>query len=684
MSRFKATLVAHLWIVAIVCATLSAGAAASGFKVYRYVQHDPRFCNACHLMDDAYGSWTRSEHSRIECHACHQASLVGNMKRLAETILGSTKSVGKHEPIDTTLCLSCHESKGGEKWRKVLATTGHSVHVTKNAARCIDCHAQTLHHFMPPLDICTRCHQDVRIHEAKMAGVECLDCHNYLADASQRTDLGPRALECRRCHGESRPKLATRTSSASGSWAQNIFPGPIVASTSMHGGLECEGCHNPHQSDIESRRSGRACATCHRAEKEELVSAAVEQHADCKSCHQPHGRHHDGQKRCAECHAHEAKVQHPVKAHRAEMQAVTCESCHLPHSLVVNDAGCERCHKKQSTVVSAKKEGHAHRCVDCHGVHNGPSQAIACKRCHESQEESVLAAPAKDHRACATCHSTHGQTLEEARSRCASCHEAKAQLVGKGHDKACKTCHAEHGPARATKDTCLACHSDVALKHPGAEAKRLACMSCHEVHAPTRTLAERDVACKRCHPGMEDRSPAPASVDEHRRCASCHDGHDVTSKKSCGACHAKELEMSSHTAHPLCESCHEAHPERRLLSSAAKLTQESARRLITKETCAKCHAKVVKSIVAHPSAPAAHQDCKSCHLPHTNGALACATCHTSIASKGLHRVLKHRDCPACHATHVDERATRAACLSCHEDRGQHYADSRRCASCHPF
>jgi hypothetical protein len=55
-----------------------------------------------------------------------------------------------------------------------------------------------------------------------------------------------------------------------------------------------------------------------------------------------------------------------------------------------------------------------------------------------------------------------------------------------------------------------------------------------------------------------------------------------------------------------------------------------------------------------------------------------------VTRLGAHATPEHRECARCHAAHESKTVGRAQCVPCHQDLLDHYPESPRCQSCHPF
>jgi len=77
-------------------------------RFYNYMQHDPAFCQSCHLMEESWDRWATSKHQEIECHACHEQGLVENAKVMTSFISGSYKGLELHAEVPKDTCAKCH------------------------------------------------------------------------------------------------------------------------------------------------------------------------------------------------------------------------------------------------------------------------------------------------------------------------------------------------------------------------------------------------------------------------------------------------------------------------------------------------------------------------------------------------------------------------------------------------
>ncbi len=262
--------------------------AIPSFFIYDYTQNNPRFCTTCHLMNDAYDTWTVSAMHDLNCHSCHEGSMVENLGHVTKVLLSDPEVVTKETIIDNEKCESCHTSEDPQ-WLQVADTAGHKVHIfsNENIAECIDCHGINLHVFMPPEEACTQCHDDNRINVETIMGTHCVSCHNFLVEGDEPL---PNRNDCIVCHVEEDSMGAS-------------FP------YNAHNDTACMNCHNPHQDE-----PFPDCASCHEATGTLHTTHSTN---DCTSCHLPHSEV-EIRNNCLSCHLDKSDHFAPT----------SCVSCH--------------------------------------------------------------------------------------------------------------------------------------------------------------------------------------------------------------------------------------------------------------------------------------------------------------------------------------------------------------------
>ena len=288
----------ELRLVVVVLGILGLAASIAGYRGYRYIEHDPRFCTSCHTMNSAFALWEQSGHKNVECHTCHVPNVASNLHQLFIYATRKPDEVVKHAEVDRSVCEKCHAGGGGgSKWNRVVETPGHRVHVGKQRVECVQCHGMSVHRFRPPKEVCATCHKKVTLAAAgSMAEMHCLQCHPFAA-ADAKRPLKPDRAACLDCH-ENRQVNG------------EIFP--VKAPMKW----DCGKCHKPH----ERLNIGNAeCFKCHETMTEGVH--AVKGHAECLQCHKPHGWTTQVET-CTTCHA--AIV--PATHHPAPGKS--CKDCH--------------------------------------------------------------------------------------------------------------------------------------------------------------------------------------------------------------------------------------------------------------------------------------------------------------------------------------------------------------------
>ncbi|MCX7792831.1 MAG: NapC/NirT family cytochrome c [Thermodesulfovibrionales bacterium] len=250
-----------------------------GYKYYRHTQESPEFCLSCHLMKEAYKTWQRSRHSDIVCQTCHRLSLIEQNRLLVAFVAGKksvTETHGRQKPWQS--CKKCHFPDIEQGAISDSKTFGHARHVFSMKITCNECHLGELHEFKPESKACMKCHRDKLVHGLGMEGLQCLNCHTFSKEPSQKLASEKRCLQCHNV-----PKT-----------------GPMSA-------LRCFDCHKPH--GMIKLKGSDCLGRCHSHELE------VGQHrlhvekakVDCLFCHKAHtwrvGRKL-ASRICTKCHAY--------------------------------------------------------------------------------------------------------------------------------------------------------------------------------------------------------------------------------------------------------------------------------------------------------------------------------------------------------------------------------------------
>jgi nitrate/TMAO reductase-like tetraheme cytochrome c subunit len=292
--------------LATVLVVLLVGGAAFGKVSWDYMMHDNDFCTGCHVMGPAFTKFSQSEHSKLNCHDCHQQPLTASMRQLYLWVLERPEEIGPHAPVPNRVCAECHIREDPDStWQRVVATAGHRVHLESDSAKlanvmCVTCHGVEVHRFVPPDATCGQsgCHEpvDTRIRLGAMASqtaLHCVTCHNFTAPVSEQAAhqeaaqfLTPAMAQCFSCHDM--PRLMTA----------------FDARQDPHKGM-CGTCHNPHTQTAPAR-AWTTCATsgCH-AQPDTITPFH-------------RGLHAGVLEQCSTCHV----------AHTWEVKGTDCRSCH--------------------------------------------------------------------------------------------------------------------------------------------------------------------------------------------------------------------------------------------------------------------------------------------------------------------------------------------------------------------
>ncbi|MBI4268197.1 MAG: hypothetical protein HY662_05370 [Chloroflexi bacterium] len=242
-------------------------------RFYNYTQDDPRFCQSCHIMEEAWDKWAISEHKDVGCHKCHEQSVLGGARQILDFAFGNFTRVEKHATVQDEFCKQCHESNN-PKWVQVAATAGHRVHSEEQNVACTKCHSVSLHRFEPPAPICNVCHAEQEVEVSGMADMHCQTCHQFLAEDAS---LVPTRKACLDCH-QSLTTVAVN-------WPADApmqFP--------------CSDCHQPH----EQAKPVVECQSCHSVSG--LHQAGAHVASQCQTCHQPHSWQVAPRDTCLTCH----------------------------------------------------------------------------------------------------------------------------------------------------------------------------------------------------------------------------------------------------------------------------------------------------------------------------------------------------------------------------------------------
>jgi predicted CXXCH cytochrome family protein len=242
-------------------------------------------CTFCHQANTADMPVVHKPVAQGECLSCHNPHggttnkfIRGNtMKDLCNRChQDKTKDMQViHGPVAAGACGSCHKAHGSQ-YPKLLVATGTQLCFTCHTEMkqqlveakfkhkaveqdCTNCHDPHASNYpkqikKPPAQLCTSCHEHDKIktaavdskfkHAPVMTDVACLNCHTaHGGDRPKLMRTDPLKV-CMKCHADQQ-KDGDRVIPAV---AEVLDP-----KTSKHGPIRdgtCNGCHNPHGSDV--------------------------------------------------------------------------------------------------------------------------------------------------------------------------------------------------------------------------------------------------------------------------------------------------------------------------------------------------------------------------------------------------------------------------------------------------
>lgn len=534
-------------------------AAAFGAVSYHYIEHNNAFCTGCHVMAAPFQRFAGSKHDSLECHACHQQSMVASLRQVYLWVADRPQEIGPHAKVPTPVCAHCHEQGDAkERWQRIASTAGHRTHLQSDSSalrgvQCVTCHGYQVHRFVPVDSTCAQagCHVNVQIKLAKMrdqTDLHCVICHQFTSDVpalatydSARGTLVPGMKQCLGCH------------------AMQAVLAEFDPAKDPHRG-QCGDCHNPH-TQTSPAEAALTCtsAKCHADWRSDPFHIGTNHQAvseKCTLCHEPHHAKVDPSD-CVGCHA-------AVRARRAGK--------HLTPPLPFDTAAAlRRVTLRSGPSPGIGPTGHGPFFADpppegdpsggqaaADSFPHDRHQGLACITCHAShQEHGELTF--RPPRGCQICHHQAAQS-----SDCSGCHHAaelaspdsvgvQVHVAGRApREHPARFSHATHGTLR-----CVTCHTTPATLDPAPDI--LACAACHEDH---HTAGRR---CDACHTdiGPEIRAAHTPPVDAHAACDACHTpaivAHLVPDRELCLACHPDQRD---HYADRECTPCHlQASPE---------------------------------------------------------------------------------------------------------------------------
>jgi len=477
---------------------------------------------------------------------------------------------------------------------------------------------------------------------------------------------------------------------------------PIAVLLALVGAAAALGLGPPRPRALaEEKRKTPRCTKCHEAQSlggtsHEAMAKTLPGRA-CATCHE-----------AGLDHVLSPDEVHVMKGRTPDQIAETCTACHR--------TGPDHVVGWKDTAYA--REGKS--CADCHRVHEASDRRLgfiaddrgdvgdqACRMCHEP----VFAEFGS---------SFHAGVIDKVGGGCEACHGP-----GRDHVAAARPLSRGEGESKIAREpaasSCLLCHRALPERHaremPTYREKRPDCTVCHDVHldrasplfldegdpGPIAKESAGSEACGVCHeePVRNLGSSVHASLLEKEGCERCHgpaaahvksggrsrfvvnpERQDpATASALCLSCHSGGPDHASGWADgPLsrqglsCLTCHQAHAPHESQGRTVPSDQpvvEKARR-VGSETCSVCHEDPHPGIERSPHASLAGS-CEKCHGP--------GSAHV-VSGGSADRILSPARLP--------KTRQAALCLSCHGreprgigwHRGEHARAGLSCTTCH--
>ncbi len=390
---------------------------ASAWEGAEYYTSRNAFCGgSCHIMDEQYQAWKKSEHHApggdlekqatcIECHflpgqhASFKAKMQG-LRHLAAYLYDRDAPMPIRPVVEDGACLrsGCHaleklqdqEIKYGEK--SIFKHKGHFEKETLKGQKlfCDTCHVKhsAAKHFEAPKDICFTCHlrpvrplEDDQIPDQPKlikasldsgAAVGPDDGANNGVKYGATVSFNEGANKCSLCHTIPTKSLQQQLS------VDDKSKKPITHETLEKAGVPCESCHL-HEITGSDEIKTDECLDCHSAStalssKGRDGKLMHDEHvagrrADCLECHKPsqHGAKKDYldgvRNACAACHRDQHRFQKMLLTGARVSQNVSPTPA-LMDAVKTNCAGCHT--KAEHSKGQLVKTGSGETCAKCH------------------------------------------------------------------------------------------------------------------------------------------------------------------------------------------------------------------------------------------------------------------------------------------------------------------------------
>lgn len=533
-------------------------AALSGTASWNYMQHENNFCSSCHVME---GPWNKfavdaGKHSKLECHDCHQQSIIVSTRQLVLWVADHPEKIPPHAPVPNARCESCHNTDQGELWTRVVQTAGHRTHLESDSSAlakvmCVTCHGAEVHAFIPAKETCgsSGCHENLKIRLGKMAeqtALHCNQCHQFTAEVpllatrdSAEGAMRPGRPQCLSCHAMER-----------------VLKGYDPAREPHNS--TCGTCHNPHTQET-PQAAGETCATsgCHANWRDTPFHTGTAHRKvgdKCLTCHQPHASKVDASD-CVQCHTSVrersgpgGKLQPPLPFDTTRVLRGARALLEVRPDEPVRGKGDVRPPDIPPPDRPAELEP-----IPADTFPHRRHTSLACITCHVAPNVQGGRLTFEAPRGCLICHHQPGR-----RRDCTACHRGDELTAPRTVSVSVTTprypprqrqvifSHPEHVGV-----SCADCHTAPVTLAATPAVRR--CADCHETHHTASS------SCADCHttPQLRDAHRADVSAS-HRRCDACHTATTVAgltpNRSFCVMCHAPE--QSKHYPERECTTCH--------------------------------------------------------------------------------------------------------------------------------
>ena len=326
-------------------------------------------CAACHT--DAFGG---GEVLQEACVACHGDQRVKPMDSHPRAKFKDPRNAELLDNIDALHCVTCH--------------TEHKQEITLKDG------------LTQPLDLCVHCHAEVaeeRPSHEGMSFMTCKDsgCHNFHNNRAIYTKYLSKHLDEPEILGEAfmPPREFASVLYELADYPMDQYPVQELALADMDAPEQAanDAEINAHWAATAHARSGVNCSACHVVATSEGVEPAWTDHPGMESCASCHGTEVErfklgkhGMRLAAGLSPMTPELARLPMHEDASHEALTCNSCHAPHTYDIQQAAvdsCLGCHTDehsiaykdskhfelwQAELAGEAEEGSGVSCASCH------------------------------------------------------------------------------------------------------------------------------------------------------------------------------------------------------------------------------------------------------------------------------------------------------------------------------